>query len=99
MSTQHASLKESNFEDATKFHPERWLKPDAEDYHAFASIPFGHGARKCLGQNMAETMMSLLAIRVLQKYKLEYHYGDVNPTRSFIARPDRPIKIRFIDQI
>ncbi|XP_045773848.1 probable cytochrome P450 301a1, mitochondrial [Maniola jurtina] len=99
MSMQHTSLKESNYDDATRFCPERWIKPDAEDYHAFASIPFGHGARKCLGQNIAETMMSLLAIRVLQKYKLEYHYADLNPTRSFIARPDRPLKIRFIDRL
>ncbi|XP_023945672.2 probable cytochrome P450 301a1, mitochondrial [Bicyclus anynana] len=99
MSTQHASLKESNYDDATKFYPERWTKPDAENYHAFASIPFGHGARKCLGQNIAETMMTLMAIRVLQKYKLEYHYRDVNPTRSFIAKPNRPLKIRFIDRI
>lgn len=44
--------------------PERWLKPDAKDYHAFATIPFGYGARKCLGQNIAETMMSVLTIRV-----------------------------------
>nr|ASX93991.1 cytochrome P450 CYP339A1 [Zygaena filipendulae] len=99
MSTQDASLKESNFDDATKFYPERWLKADVKDYHAFASIPFGFGARKCLGQNIAETMMSLLTIKLLQKYKLEYYYGDLQPTRSFIARPNKPLKIRFVDRV
>lgn len=64
MSNQDASLKESNYEDAKGFHPERWLKPDMKDYHSFASIPFGFGARKCLAQNIAETMMSLLIVRV-----------------------------------
>lgn len=64
MSTQDASLKEGNYDDASVFYPERWLKGDAKEYHAFASIPFGFGARKCLGQNIAETMLSLLTIRV-----------------------------------
>ncbi|KAF9422991.1 hypothetical protein HW555_001534 [Spodoptera exigua] len=50
MSTQDASLKEGNFDDASVFYPERWLKDDAKEYHAFASIPFGFGARKCLRQ-------------------------------------------------
>lgn len=64
MSTQEASLKESNFDDATKFNPKRWLQPDAKEYHTFASIPFGFGVRKCLGQNVAETMISLLTMKV-----------------------------------
>ncbi|XP_028177811.1 probable cytochrome P450 301a1, mitochondrial [Ostrinia furnacalis] len=98
MSAQDTALKESNFEDANAFKPERWNSPDAKDYHAFASIPFGHGARKCLGQNVAETMMTLLTIRLVQKYKLEYHYGDIEPTKTFIAKPNRALKIRFIDR-
>lgn len=64
MATQEASLKESNYDDAASFFPERWLRPEAKDYHAFASIPFGYGARNCLGQNIAETMISLLTIKV-----------------------------------
>ncbi|KAG6442478.1 hypothetical protein O3G_MSEX002354 [Manduca sexta] len=98
MSTQDTALKESNYDDAAMFYPERWLKPEAKDYHAFASIPFGFGARKCLGQNIAETLLSLLTVKIVQKYKLEYHYGDIQPTRSFIAKPNKSLKIRFIDR-
>lgn len=68
MSTQDAGQKERNFDDADKFLPERWLKPESQEYHAFASIPFGVGARKCLGQNIAETMMTMLAIKVNHPY-------------------------------
>lgn len=64
MSTQETAIKENNYDDALKFSPERWLKEDAKEYHPFASIPFGYGSRKCLGQNIAETMISLLTIRV-----------------------------------
>nr|ARA91648.1 cytochrome P450 monooxygenase [Pieris rapae] len=98
MSTQEASLKESNYDDAKKFNPDRWIKA-VHDYHAFASVPFGFGSRKCMGQNIAETMLSLLTIRVLQKYKLEHHYGEVQPTRRFISKPSKPLKIRFIDRM
>ncbi|XP_026730914.1 probable cytochrome P450 301a1, mitochondrial isoform X2 [Trichoplusia ni] len=99
MSTQDASIKEGNYEDASVFYPERWLKDDAMEYHPFASIPFGFGARKCLGQNIAETMLSLMTIRILQRYKLEYLYGDVQSTRSFISKPNKPLKVRFIDRV
>ncbi|CAK1543187.1 unnamed protein product [Leptosia nina] len=99
MSTQDAALKECNYEDAQKFDPDRWLRTGVYDYHAFASIPFGFGARKCLGQNIAESMLSLLTIKVLQKYMLEYHHGDVQPTRRFISKPSKPLKIRFIDRM
>ncbi|CAG4946033.1 unnamed protein product [Parnassius apollo] len=98
MAIQDAAFKENNYDDAAKFYPERWLNIDSKT-HAFASISFGYGARKCLGQNVAETMITLLTIKVLQKYKLEYHYGDIEPTRSFIAKPSKPLKIRFIDRI
>ncbi|XP_041981339.1 1,25-dihydroxyvitamin D(3) 24-hydroxylase, mitochondrial-like [Aricia agestis] len=97
MVTQNASTKESYFDDASKFYPERWLQ--AEALEQFACIPFGFGVRKCLGQNMAEAMLSLLTIQILQKYKLEYHYGDVSATKDFITRPKQPLKIRFIDRI
>ncbi|XP_049875565.1 probable cytochrome P450 301a1, mitochondrial [Pectinophora gossypiella] len=99
MSTQDASLKESNFDDANKFCPERWLTSDASDYHAFASIPFGFGVRRCLGQNIAETLMTILLTKTLQRFKLEYHYGDIQPTRTFIVKPNKQLKIRFIDRM
>ncbi|KAJ8720313.1 hypothetical protein PYW07_012356 [Mythimna separata] len=99
MSTQDASVKEGNYDDAAVFYPERWLKEDSKEYHSFASIPFGYGARKCLGQNISEVMMSMLTIRIIQKYKLEYHYGDIGSTRSFISKPNKPLRVRFVDRI
>ena len=42
----------TDFEDADKFIPERWLKntaekcPHAKDIHPFSHLPFGNGPRK-----------------------------------------------------
>ncbi|XP_063385363.1 1,25-dihydroxyvitamin D(3) 24-hydroxylase, mitochondrial-like [Cydia fagiglandana] len=98
MANQDTCRKESNFDDADRFYPERWLKDESRDYHAFASIPFGYGARKCLGQSMAEAMMSLLTIQILKKFTLEYHYGDIRPTKQLISKPNKPLKMRFVDR-
>lgn len=64
MCTRDSSLKESNYDGARHFDPDRWFNHDTTDYHAFASVPFGFGARKCLGQNIAETMLSVLTMKV-----------------------------------
>jgi cytochrome P450 len=64
---------ESNFRDADKFVPERWLKTDpkyagdALDAHQ----PFGFGPRNCLGQNMALHEMRLILAVLLFKFDLE----------------------------
>lgn len=70
MSTQDSSTKESNYDDAAKFWPERWLTAADTDHREFASMPFGYGARKCLGQDMSETMLSLLTVKVGCKHFL-----------------------------
>lgn len=65
MSIQDAALKDSNFDDAAKFYPERWLNEDSNIRHDFASISFGYGPRRCLGQNIAEVMTTILTIKVI----------------------------------
>ena len=50
MSTDPAS-----FPEPLQFRPERWLRgsEDRHTAHAFANLPFGHGARACIGQRFA----------------------------------------------
>lgn len=72
MSTQDSATKEINYDDASKFWPERWLTMDKEHYHEFASVPFGYGARKCLGRNVSETMLSLMTFKVLLNSHLHF---------------------------
>lgn len=59
---------ERNFEQADKFLPERWLRgcPQHHQAHPFAFIPFGHGARMCIGRRFAELEVQILAIQTLR---------------------------------
>ena len=63
MANHVTSLREDNFEDAHKFKPERWLC-DEEYIHPFAAIPFGYGARACVGRKFAENQLWILAAKV-----------------------------------
>lgn len=51
---------------AYKFMPERWLKSKENEYkiHPFASLPYGHGARMCLGRRFADLEIQILLAKV-----------------------------------
>lgn len=53
---------------ADKFKPERWLKMNqggsGEHIHPFASLPYGYGARMCLGRRFADLEMQILLAKV-----------------------------------
>ena len=66
--------------------------------HAFASIPFGHGARMCVGRRFAELELSVLAIRTLQRFRLHHAGPGPDLELAFTNRPDRPVNIAFIDR-
>ncbi len=50
------------------FKPERWLKINqggsGEHIHPFASLPYGYGARMCLGRRFADLEMQILLAKV-----------------------------------
>lgn len=53
---------------ADNFRPERWLKTSqggsGEYIHPFASLPYGYGARMCLGRRFADLEMQILLAKV-----------------------------------
>lgn len=55
--------------DANSFRPERWLKVNqggtGEYIHPFASLPYGYGARMCLGRRFADLEMQILLAKVI----------------------------------
>ena len=51
--------------DAKTFKPMRWLKESSdESLHPFASLPYGHGARMCLGRRFADLEIQVLLAKV-----------------------------------
>lgn len=62
--------------DAASFRPERWMKQTSacpaskqqqqqpSHIHPFASLPYGHGARMCLGRRFADLEIQILLAKV-----------------------------------
>jgi len=53
--------------DPEDFVPERWMKDTNEkEYkmHPFASLPYGYGARMCLGRRFADLEIQVLLAKV-----------------------------------
>lgn len=56
-------------ERADEFIPERFLKeaqpgcPNAKDFHPYINLPFGFGARACIGRRFAEMEIEVLTMR------------------------------------
>ncbi|CAA2962123.1 cytochrome P450 315a1, mitochondrial [Olea europaea subsp. europaea] len=86
------------FEDPLAFKPERWLRninkcPVGRD-SAFASLPFGFGARSCIGRRAAELQMSLFIASFVREFDSSLAY-DVDIKLNMILTPSRPIKLNL----
>ena len=92
--------REDVFENALEFLPERWLRSEGNSkMDAFASIPFGHGVRMCLGRRLAELELQILLAKILKKFNLcilKDHI--VEPRFRGVTIPDKPIRVQFIER-
>lgn len=96
-----ASQLEENFTNAHAFLPERWLKSEEQrddwNLHPYASLPFSFGPRMCLGRRMAELEVWILLVKLLSKYRIEYHYEDIGFVGKLANAPDKPARFRFVE--
>ncbi|XP_011568545.3 probable cytochrome P450 301a1, mitochondrial [Plutella xylostella] len=80
-----------------EFNPERWLGAGGR-LHPFASLPYGHGARICLGRRFADMEIQVLLAKLLRKYRLEYHHEPLEYAVTFMYAPDGPLRLRMIER-
>ncbi|XP_050327103.1 probable cytochrome P450 301a1, mitochondrial [Bactrocera neohumeralis] len=85
--------------DSKTFKPERWLKASqggtGDQLHPFASLPYGYGARMCLGRRFADLEMQILLAKLLRNYKLEYNHKPLDYAVTFMYAPDGPLRFKM----
>lgn len=93
-----------HFGDADDFVPERWLKathpsacPAKKPSSPFVYLPFGFGPRSCVGKRIADMELSVILKRLLEKYHIEYHYGEIQYRNGFIIAPFGDLKFKFTE--
>lgn len=78
------------------FRPDRFMPDAAKKIHPFAYIPFGAGARVCLGKHLGIMEAVLLLAMTAQKFKLRLRTGHpVEPLGRMTLRALNGIPMRF----
>jgi len=88
-----ASLQETNYKDARKFVPERWLYGETKS-SPFLAVPFGVGRRMCPGKRIAEQEIMILTAKLLQNFEIVFT-EPVEQVYKFLISPKGPIKVIF----
>jgi cytochrome P450 len=82
----------------TRFDPERFSPPRAEDQrHTHAWIPFGGGAHLCLGMHFADVQIKSIMHQLVQRYRWSVPAGYTMPVQQApISKPldGLPIQLR-----
>ncbi|MEL7157607.1 MAG: cytochrome P450 [Actinomycetota bacterium] len=73
------------WDDPTSFRPERWRGDEPE---SGAYLPFGDGARRCLGFALATLELQVLAVRLAQFGTWRLTGGEVRPSGFANLAPD-----------
>ncbi|XP_069433027.1 cytochrome P450 27C1 isoform X1 [Ovis canadensis] len=95
------SYEDANFPRAKEFRPERWLRQGSlRRVDNFGSIPFGYGARSCIGRRIAELEIHLLVIQLLQHFEIKTSpwTKTVHAKTHGLLMPGEPIHVRFVNR-
>ena len=78
------------------FKPERFLPGNAQKINPFAYIPFGAGARICLGKHLGLLESTLLLAQIAQSFRLRVRPGHtVEPLGRMTLRPRGGLPMRI----
>lgn len=96
MSLYTTGRNEQHFAEPHAFRPERWLRDQQEQVNSWACLPFGLGARSCIGRRVAEVQMQSLIARTVQKFRLApITDKEVQIRMRLITTPEEPISLRL----
>ena len=86
------------FPDSFHFLPERWLGPEGKelrDKARYHYIPFGLGARACVGRRLAVLYQAVFLAEVVRRSR--YHLKNATPIMKFIpvVKPTDDLPVTF----
>lgn len=92
------------YPDALNFIPERWLRSSKSSddidcpkksigrHHTHAFLPFGIGARSCIGRRMAEVQMKVFLSHLLANYRVTT-LNQVHMVMEMLSIPSEPFQL------
>ncbi|KAA8644060.1 cytochrome P450 [Aspergillus tanneri] len=93
----------TNFTEPDSFLPERWLQESNNSNQRFASDikevlqPFSYGPRNCLGKNLANAEMRLIATKLLWNFDMSLEDGSDNweAQKSYNVWQKKPLMVKL----
>ncbi len=76
------------------FMPERFLPENKGDRPHYAYVPFGGGARICIGMAFAQVEMRLILVRILQQYDVLKRFGHVHMHMGVTIEPRPGVRMQ-----
>ena len=84
------------FRDPDAFDPDRWLGPEPPP---FAYVPFGGGARRCIGEEFALREATIVVAELMRRFRFELEPGmKVGAAPLVTLRPSGPVMMRVTER-
>ncbi|KAJ6626777.1 Ecdysone 20-monooxygenase [Pseudolycoriella hygida] len=99
--TMIACNDESNFINAKKFEPERWIDYENKrlklDLGSALVVPFGIGKRTCPGKRFVELELIAVLSKLFSAFDVSY-CGELKTEFEFLLVPKTPVNIKLVDR-
>ena len=87
-----------------RFNPQHhyFKRPNGEQRHPNAFMPFGFGERKCVGYLFAKTIIPLMVTKIIKTFSFEFEDKKMNeedsfPKASFFMNHYPPINVKILN--
>ncbi|XP_062548455.1 cytochrome P450 CYP12A2-like [Armigeres subalbatus] len=101
MASMILNHEERFVERAKEFLPERWLQedgyPNGKDAHPFLNLPFGFGARTCIGRRLAMLEMEMIISRITRLFEYRWNYGELRITSTLVSVPVNELRFQMTE--
>ncbi len=86
-----------SFEGPEAFDPDRFAPGRVEKIPGYAYLPFGGGARICIGSALATMELVLVAATILQRFDVQLapEQGEPEPEMEVVLRPRGGLRVRL----
>ncbi|PRD34071.1 UNVERIFIED_CONTAM: dib [Trichonephila clavipes] len=91
LQSQAACMLEDYFERPLEFLPDRFVNRSKYHQVGGVNLPFGFGARFCIGQAFAHGQLILALSKILRNFEVSYHREEVGVVNRLHNEPDRPV--------
>lgn len=97
MSIYTSGRDERYYKNPALFLPDRWVRNSTHSaVNQQASLPFGIGARSCIGKKIAEAQLQMTLSKVVRNFNIALcNRKDINIILKMVAKPSEPLRLKF----